>query len=137
MIQECEVYINIHINENKKKELSSYLKNQFKNKAVLTIYTDEIKEIEVVDDAKDLIVIDLAIDTLCHVTPGCPGTYWEPPEPTEVDDYLVAEDFEDWIKGIIDPNKFDCEIEIDSDSYIPTEADLIEQYNEENRYDEY
>jgi hypothetical protein len=137
MTQHCEVYINIYINEMDKKRLVSHLNKIFENSANRVIYTEEVHNLDITDDAENLIIIDFDVDAQCTFIPGDPGSYWEPPTSPEVEDYLVKDDFIDWIKGFINPKDFDCEIEIDGDSYIPTEEELIKDYCEEMYYEEY
>lgn len=126
MIQSCEVYINIFCDEVDKKTISTWLKSHFEDKENRSMWGVPM-DIEVVDDAKGLIVLDIGIDVPCMYIGGYPGTRWEPPEPAYVQDYFDEKDFFDWANEIL-PSKYDVEIEIDSDSNIPTEEELIEDF---------
>lgn len=130
MIQSCNVYINIFCDEAEKKTISAWLKSYFEEKENRSIWEVPTNYIEVVDDAKGLIVLDIGIDVPCMYIGGYPGSMWEPPEPAYIDSYFDIEDFLDWADEIL-PDRFYVDIEIDSDSTIPTEKELIEDFEME------
>ena len=138
MIQCCDVYINILCNEEEKMTISEWLKNYFNKKENMNIWGTPLNYLDIIDDAKGLIVLDLEVDVPCSYIGGYPGSRWEPPEPAYIFDYLDEIDFLDWIKEIISDN-FDVEIEIDKDSKIPSEEELVKNFEEkeEYRYEEY
>ena len=133
MYQCCNVYINILCDETDKLTISEWLKSYFKDTKNCSIWTIPTNYIDIIDDTKELIVIDLEIDVPCSYIGGYPGTRWEPPEPAYIEDYFDKIDFIDWIKEIL-PERFDVEIEIDSDSNIPTEEELVREFEEEANY---
>ena len=133
MIQCCQVYINIFCNEEEKTTISEWLKTYFNKKENMNMWNIPLNYLDVIDDTKGLIVLDLEIDVPCSYIGGYPGTRWEPPEPAYIDSYLDKIDFFDWIKEII-PNDFNVEIEIDQDSNIPTEEELVRDFEEEEGY---
>ena len=135
MIQSCDVYINIFCDETEKKTISIWLKSYFKEKENRSIWQVPTDYIDVIDNAKGLIVLDIEIDVPCWYIGGYPGSMWEPPEPAYIDSYFDEYDFLDWIYQVI-PDRFDVNIEIDSDSTIPTEKELIEDFEMEAYYAE-
>lgn len=135
MIQSCDVYINIFCDETEKKTISTWLKSYFKEKENRSIWQVPTDYIDVIDDAKGLIVLDVEIDVPCIYIGGYPGSMWEPPEPAYISSYFDEIDFLDWIKEIL-PDRYDVEVEIDSDSTIPTEEELIEDFEMEADYAE-
>jgi hypothetical protein len=128
MTQECQVYYNIDIDEKDKEELVEYINKQLKKPKFKTVFGEVIDSIEVIDDMPGLIVIDLYIKIDCSVVTdfsvGC----------SYVDNYYEEEDFYDWINSLIDRRKFDCEIEIDDDSNIPTAEELMEAWYWHEKY---
>lgn len=134
MIQCCNVYINIICSEEDKFTISEWLKEYFKDIKHLDICGVPFNYLDVIDDAKELVVLDLEIDVPCHYIGGYSGSRWEPPEPAYIEDYFTETDFLDWIKFII-PCDFNVEIEIDKDSNIPTEEELVKNFKEEAMYE--
>lgn len=138
MIQCCDVYINILCDEEEKMTISEWLKNYFNKKENMNIWGASLNYLDIIDNAKGLIVLDLEVDNPCDYIGGYPGSRWEPPEPAYIFNNLDEIDFLDWIKEIISDN-FDVEIEIDKDSKIPSEKELVKDFEEkeEYRYEEY
>lgn len=133
MTQCCNVYINIMCDEEDKSIISSWLKNYFNKPKNLNMWDVPLNYIEIIDDAKELIVLDLEIEVPCSYIGGYPGSRWEPPEPAYIIDYFDEIDFLDWIKKII-PKEFNIDIEIDTDSNIPSEEKLIKEFEEGRLY---
>jgi len=122
MIQHCDVYINILCVEEDKLDISEWLRDYFNNDNHLFINKVPLDYLEIVDDAKGLIVLDLEVDVPCNSQSESGYTYFE--------DFFDETTFVTWIKEIL-PSQFDVEIEIDKDSCIPTEEKLVEEYKEE------
>lgn len=130
MIQECQIYFNIFCNEEDKAEISNWLTNYFNDKKNRNVFQQPITNLEIVDDAKTLIVLDITVENKCYYIGGYPGSRWEPPEPAYIQDYFDSQDFEDWIKDILIncPLRDFMDIEIDNDSFIPSEDFLIREF---------
>lgn len=128
MIQSCQVYINIDCNSNKnKREVSHALKKYFSKSSNLMIDRNKIWELEIVDDTDTLIVIDMSIDIKCNFVAGRRGSRLNPPEPAYIENFYTSDDFKDWIKKVIPielKEKINS-IEIDDDSFIPSEDNLL------------
>ena len=133
MYQCCNIYINIFCDENDKLTISEWLKSYFKDTKNCSIWTVPTNYIDIIDDVKGLIILDLEIDVPCSYIGGYPGSRWEPPEPAYIDSYFDEIDFIEWIKEIL-PDRFNVEIEIDKDSNIPTEEELVRDFEEEEGY---
>ena len=133
MIQNCQVYINIFCDEEDKLTISSWLKDYFNKKENMNIWNIPLNYLEIVDDAKELIVLDLEVDVPCTYIDGYPGTRWDPPEPAYIEGYFEENDFIEWVQEIL-PDRFHIEIEIDNDSNIPNERELIRDFEEETYY---
>jgi hypothetical protein len=127
MIQHCDVYINIFCAEEHKLNLSEYLRNYFDEDSHLYIEGNLLAYLEIVDDAKELIVLDLEVD----VDPLVKKDSCFCSKFVTFEDYLEKEDFVYWVKKLI-PASFDVEIEIDDNSNIPTEEELMKEYIEES-----
>ena len=136
MIQNCQVYINIECWNEDKPTIVNYLKDYFKDKKNLRIYGQPIIDVDIADDAEQLIVLDIEVDVQCMYIGGSRGNRWDPGEPPYIIDYLDEKDFADWAEDLFlkapSPIKnFDIGIEIDKGSFIPTEEELIKEFEEE------
>lgn len=128
MIQSCQIYINIDCNSKEdKKNVSHFLKKYFSKPSNLIIDKNRIWDLEIIDDMDTLIVIDMSIDIKCNFVAGMRGTRLDPPEPAYIEDFYTSDDFENWIKKVIPielKEKINS-IEIDDDSFIPSEDNLL------------
>ena len=137
MIQECEVFINITVSEKDKQGLINHIKTKLEEDKTQYVNHTEIKDISIDDTETELIVLTVYLKHHCTFVPGCRATRWEPGEPPHIEDYLEDIDFLDWAKYITNNLDYEpIEIEIDDDSYLPSEDALIEKYYEENYLDE-
>lgn len=140
MTQDCQVYINIETNtEEDKEKIVKYLKETFKRNSVAN-FNDSHMDIEIVDDMPNLIVLDAYIEYELYFVAGSPATRYEPGEPAYFEDVLVKDDFYMWTYTLLKQGHFDFDysIDIDEDSSIPKEEELMERYYEEETYrDEY
>jgi hypothetical protein len=126
MTQHCDVYINILCDENDKINISEWLREYFNDDNNMKINGIPLDYLEIVDDAKGLIVLDLEVDVPVNIE-----KYHNPDYVAIHNDYFNDLTFVDWIEDIL-PDSFEFEIEIDKDSKIPTEEQLYEKYLEEN-----
>ena len=143
MIQNCQVYINIECWNEDKPAIMEHLRAFFKDKKNLKVYGQPIISVDIADDADGFIVIDIEVDAQCMYIGGSRGDRWDPGEPPYIDSYLDEQDFADWAKDLL-PKTFDVSIEIDERSIIPTEEELIKEFEEEaerqhwySRYEKY
>lgn len=140
MTQDCQVYINIETNtEEEKNMISKYLKFCFKHN-INTLICNSNANIEIADDIPNLIVLDVNIEHELDFVAGSPATRYEPGEPAYFENVLNEQDFYMWAYILLKRGHFDFDysIDIDEDSSIPEEEELMERYYEEETYrDEY
>lgn len=137
--QECQVYINITVDDNDKRGLVKHIKKQLAIPCNKFISGNKIIALDIIDDATDLIVLDVTVNAKCNLVPGRDATRLDPPEPAYIEDMLTDFDFLEWSWTLVKNPKYHvAEIEIDDDSYIPSEDFLLEVNAERNYYyDEY
>ena len=134
--QRCQLYIDFETKtEEKKQEMAAYFKRYFKNPKHKKIDGIEA-DIEVVDDASNLIVLDVTLVNQCDFVGGSPASRWEPGEPDYLEGVLTQDDFDEWLERITDEYD-DNEIIYEyynywvDEYYIPTEDELLGEYYDE------
>ena len=136
--QECQVYVNIDFGDYNKRKLVRFIKKQLRKPEYKLISGNKIIDSDIVFDMPDLIVLDIAVNAKCNLVPGWKGSRLEPPEPAYIEDYLTTDDFYYWAKSIFKDSDFsDVEIEIDDDSYIPSEDFLLKTISEDYYNEKY
>jgi hypothetical protein len=127
MVQHCDVYINILCAEEDTVKIGEYLRDYFNKDDNLYIEGFPLDYLEVVDDTKGLVVLDLEVTIpLLVEKESCFCSKF-----VTFEGYLEKANFINWIKNIL-PSSFDVDIEIDNDSNIPTEEKLMKEYTEES-----
>ena len=125
MIQECYVTFIIHNTDNPS-TVRDYLKAKLSKDKLVNSY-------DVYRDNDDIIV-DIKVLNGVYYYPGCRETRWEPGEPSMIEGCLEKEDFLDWMESLLNLEFNDFEVEIDEDSEIPTEEEMLERKAEEDMY---
>ena len=137
MIQSCEAVIRIFNTENPS-TIRDYLNAYFKMPEHRNILGEKILDVDIWRDNDD-VLIKLWVDVQCEYFPGCKGSYWEPDEYPYIEGCLDIFDFINFIDKVLSENFADEDygLEIDDDSSIPTEEELLEDKECEYRYDEF
>lgn len=134
MKQICEINIFVYPYLEERGMLISFLQKQFSDKKNCIIDNIEA-DIEIVDDEPDFIGVNIFLANECEFVAGSPSSRYEPGEPAYIEGLLTEEDFENWI------NKQFKYLDYDVDYSIPSEEDMMEEYDKEREnsyyYEEY
>ena len=136
MIQSCEVFFNIDTWSDETIVVRDYLKEYFKDKKNWKFYDQTISSVDIdYDHDESYLTLDIDVDIECEYIGGSAGSRWEPPEPSCIEGYYTEDDFVEWLENIL--RQFEVIITIDEESTIPTEDELIKDFEEEAAKDYY
>lgn len=136
MVQHCEAVIVIYNVENPS-TIRDYLNAYFKQPEHQNMLGEKVICTDVWRD-NDEVYIELHADVKVDYFPGCPGSYWDPPEYPYVEGCFTEEDFLNLIDKALSENFEHEEYTIDMyDCSIPDEIALLDKLAEDSYYDEF